>query len=154
MTARQSSVESSWNATLDLRLVGHVAGLRQHATTMGLEPLLRDVVLLPIRAPDRDARAGPGQRLGHAEPDPAIAAGDQSHLARQIEIARIGCHGVLPIADSITSPVRRADAKVTCGEARMLAKATDLGQPWCGQSSPKARREATLMQSRESAWSA
>jgi hypothetical protein len=42
-------------------------------------------VLLRIGAPDRDIRAGLGQRLRHAEADAGIAAGHQRDLAGQVE---------------------------------------------------------------------
>src|SRR5205807_5271367 len=42
-------------------------------------------VLGGIGAPDTDVGAGLSQRIGHAEADAAIAAGDQRHLAAEIE---------------------------------------------------------------------
>src|SRR5476649_2664281 len=52
------------------------------------------VVLLLAGAPDTDIGAGFGHRIGHAEPDTAVAAGHQRHLAGQIE-ALVG-HAPLP----------------------------------------------------------
>ena len=52
-------------------------------------------VLLVIGAPDDDVGAGARHGIGHAEPDAAIAAGDEGNLARQVE-RRIG-HGRVSI---------------------------------------------------------
>src|SRR4030095_12561917 len=42
-------------------------------------------VLVLVGAPDADGGAGPRQALGHAEADPAIAAGHPRHVAGEIE---------------------------------------------------------------------
>jgi hypothetical protein len=68
-----------------LSLVGHVAAQREHGRAERFEHGQRGPVLVLAGAPDGDARAGRGQCLGHAEPDPAVAAGDERHLPREVE---------------------------------------------------------------------
>ena len=71
--------------TIDRILIANVADLGVDAHAMRGERRHGLGVLRRIRAPDRDIRAGLGQRLRHAEPDARIAAGDERDLARQVE---------------------------------------------------------------------
>jgi hypothetical protein len=75
----------------DLGLLGDIDPLGQDADAGFLQLGLGLGVVLGIGAPDHDVGARLGQRFGHAEPDAAIAPGDQRHFAGQIEW-RIG-HG-------------------------------------------------------------
>jgi hypothetical protein len=73
---------------LDRLLVGDVAAQRQHALAMALELLSRRRVLRLVGAPDAEVGAARRQRLGHAEADAAVAAGDEGDLAAQVEQRR------------------------------------------------------------------
>ena len=81
-------------ARLDLLLVADIDDLGMDLAAMALQLLCGGGVLRRVGAPDADVGAGLGQGVGHAEADAAVAAGDQRHLARQIE-ALVG-HGVPP----------------------------------------------------------
>jgi hypothetical protein len=72
-------------ARLDLSLVADIDDLCVDLAAVVPELLGGVGVLLGVGAPDADVGAGLGKRVGHAETDAAIAAGDQRHLARQIE---------------------------------------------------------------------
>ena len=54
---------------------------------MGVELRLCGGVLLSVGAPDDDAGASLGHRIGHAEADASISPGDQRHLPGQIDPA-------------------------------------------------------------------
>src|SRR5206468_3144516 len=70
---------------LDGRLVGDVDPQGKDGVAVTQEPGARRVVLDVARAPDRHAGPGRGQGVGHPEADPAVPAGDERHLAREIE---------------------------------------------------------------------
>ena len=80
----------------DLLLVADIDDLGMHLAAMALQLLRRRIGLVLARAPDADIGASLGQGVGHAEADAAIAAGDQRHLAREIE-ALVG-HAFCPSA--------------------------------------------------------
>src|ERR1700722_19062308 len=93
---------------LDLLLIADIDDLAVDLAAMVLQLLCSGVVLLGVGAPDADVGAGLGQRIGHAEADAAIAAGDQRPLAAEIE-ALVG-HG--------RSPSRSCSSPALGGEAR------------------------------------
>ena len=67
------------------RAVADVDFLHQHAPSGGFQAGAGRLVLGLVLAPDGHVGAGLGDRLGHGEADAAIAAGDQRHLAGEIE---------------------------------------------------------------------
>ena len=77
------------NDLLDARLhcvfVGDVYFRGRSLSAPFLQTLERCFVLAFVGAPDDDAGALPGEALGHADPDAAIAARDQCYFSRQIE---------------------------------------------------------------------
>ena len=52
----------------------------------GMQLRCGPLVFLGVAPPDRNRAAGPHERIGHAEPDAAVAAGDDSGAAGEIEI--------------------------------------------------------------------
>ena len=68
---------ASWSPTSHTRSSTGVAERTQ--------PIDRTVVLRRVRAPDRDRCTLPGQGLGHAETDAAVAAGDERDVPGEIE---------------------------------------------------------------------
>ena len=56
-----------------------------YAPAVRLKRLARRSVPSRIRSPDDDIGADCGERLGHAQPDAAVASGDQRDLAGQIK---------------------------------------------------------------------
>jgi len=69
----------------DRLLVRRVDRFGANAAPGRLKFLAGRVELIWIGAPDHHVRASLRQSFGHAEPDPAIAAGDQRDLAGQVE---------------------------------------------------------------------
>src|SRR5829696_4213788 len=115
---------------------------------MALQLLGGTGILRGVGAPDADVGAGLGKCVGHAETDAAIAAGDQRHLARQIE-AFVG-HATSPsvplVIFSYSSPplggeVRRGGFESSCnplsqplplaGERSMKRRAHRFMAAWC-----------------------
>jgi hypothetical protein len=82
-------------ARLDLGLVADIDDLGVDLATVALQFLAGVCILPGVGAPDADVGAGLCKCIGHAETDAAIAAGDQRHLARQIE-ALVGHASPLP----------------------------------------------------------
>src|SRR6185503_18689022 len=78
----------------DRGLVGDVGRNRNRRGAALLELRDRLCRLGLVAAHHRDRRAGLGKSLGHAEPDAAIAAGDDGYLAGEIEGSC--CHGCCP----------------------------------------------------------
>ena len=66
-------------------LVGDVGGDGDRLGAASRQLGDRGVRLRLVAADDRDRGAGFGQSAGHAEPDAAIAAGDDGDLAAEIE---------------------------------------------------------------------
>ena len=54
-------------------LVRYINLRNQYAPALHLKRLARGSVLFRIRSPDDDIGAGPGERLGHPQPDAAVA---------------------------------------------------------------------------------
>ena len=75
----------------DRRLVGDVGGDRDRLDAARPELGGRGVRLRFVAPDHRDVGAGFRQPARHAEPDAAIAAGDDGHLAGEIE--EFCCHG-------------------------------------------------------------
>jgi hypothetical protein len=80
---------------LNLLLLADIDDLGMDLAAVLFQLLCGIGVLGGIGAPDADIGAGLSQRIGHAEADAAIAAGDQRHLAIEIE-AFVGHGGSLP----------------------------------------------------------
>ena len=55
------------------------------SATVAAQGRLGRPILRGIGAPHADARARRGERFRHAEPDAAVASGDQGHLPAQVE---------------------------------------------------------------------
>ncbi len=60
----------------------------------------RGLVLVGVAAPDRDVAAGHGERLRDAEPDTAIAPGNDSDAAGEVEYAHGGILEVFPFGSA------------------------------------------------------
>ena len=69
----------------DLPLVAHVALQGQHLRAVLRELLGRRRVLVLVGAPDGHVSALRRKTLSHPEPDAAVAAGHESHVAGQVE---------------------------------------------------------------------
>ena len=109
------------------------ATLRPVACELGL----RGGVLGRVGAPDGDVGAGLGHRVGHAEADAAIAAGDQRHLAGQIEWL-VG-HGVFASRSARRAACTARGLRRKPGRARRCR--SGRGRQWRG--SPSSSRMAT-----------
>ena len=84
-STRPSCLERRGERTLHRRLVAHVAFERDDLAA-GLGELgFGGRVLVGVGAPDGDVGAGLRHGQRHAEADAAIAAGDERHLAGEIE---------------------------------------------------------------------
>ena len=84
-STRPSAVERRGEGLVDRRLVADVAHERDDACAVYGERRTRRGVLVGVRAPETDVGAGLCERLGHAEADAAVAAGDQRDFAGEIE---------------------------------------------------------------------
>ena len=90
---RPSSSLTPLDHAVDRGLVGDVGRDRDRADAALCELCDRRLRLLLVAADDRDIGAGIGKAARHAEPDAAIAAGDDGDLAFQVEQFR--CHLLL-----------------------------------------------------------
>src|SRR6266516_3794514 len=96
-------------ASIHRGLVADVASKRKGLATVALEPRERRGVLVLVGAPDADRGAGLRHRLGHAEPDAAIAARDEHYLAAEIEsLVRHWCPFAVKGRSSVADSRRRS----------------------------------------------
>src|SRR5262249_36642903 len=81
------AVERGFHRILDRRGIRDVADAGLNLAGAGLHCRGSGRVLLGVAAPDRDAAATRHKCLRDAEPDTAIAAGDDGHAAGEVEDA-------------------------------------------------------------------